>query len=152
MLCLSIFRLNSLEIFKSSTTKIRKISVLFTTHFKNWPKIREKLFSCCQSLHPVDLRTLTHSSLFWRMTLCNHTVRNFLPNVTQVHCSYLYPSITHTIQFHQTHRYTSKPKSGFKHAEWIQHWITKVSPGRYLNQVLISSTRIHLNVTTACLN
>ena len=130
MLGLSIFRLNSLEIFKSNIMEIREISVLFTTHFKNWPKIQDKLLSCCQGLKPVDLPTLTHSTWFWRITLCNHTVRNILPNVTQVHCSFLYPSITHTIQFHQTHRYTSMPKSELKNRESIQHWITKVSPSR----------------------
>ena len=130
MLSLSIFCLNSLEIFKSNIMYIREITVLFTTHFKNWPKIQEKLFSCCQSLHHVDLATLAHPAWFWCITLCNHKVRNFLPNVTQVHCSSLYPSITHTIQFHQTHRYTSMPKSGLKNREWIQHWITKVSPSR----------------------
>ena len=130
MLGLSIFCLNSLEIFKSNVMEIREISVLFTTHFKNWPKIKEKLFSCCQGLHPVDLPTLTHSAWFWGITMCNHTVRNFLPNVTQVHCSSLYPSITHTIQFHQTHSYTSMPKSGLKNAGQSQHWTTKVSPSR----------------------
>ena len=100
--------------------EIREIAILFTKHFRNWRKMLEKICSCSQSLRPAHLPNLMHSGWFSRISLCNHAVKHFFQNGTQMHCS-----VTHEIQNHRTHGYPWTPKSRLKTDELIRHWHTE---------------------------
>ena len=120
MLGLSIFRLNSFGIFKSSMMEIREIAIFFTTNFINWTKILEKICFCCQSYHSLDLSTPMHSVWFSHISLCYHTTRHFFPNIMQILYSSLSFNYSHNSISLNTWR-TSIPNSGLKIMEWIHH-------------------------------